>query len=124
MSINPRYYRAINDGDVTLAFDSDSGETAVTIDASRSSQKLTVSQKIMEGHTITPSVTSKGGVTVAWKMDLNTGSGDSVTTTICPGDKINVKWEDGPWVAQFDTALNGFKTEGLTVKVNRKVSFM
>mmetsp|Transcript_12004 Transcript_12004/g.15197 ORF Transcript_12004/g.15197 Transcript_12004/m.15197 type:complete len:281 (-) Transcript_12004:276-1118(-) len=122
--ITPRYNRKSNTGDVTLEYGSESGGTTVTIDASKSLQTLTVSQQIAEGHVITPRVTSKGDMSLSWKMDLSSRSGDSVTTTIYPGEKIDVKWEDGPWVAQFNTALDGFKTEGLTVRVHRKVSFI
>ncbi len=119
-SITPRYSVNSKDADVTLAYNSD--DTSVTIDASTSAQKLTVSQVVAEGHRLTPSVTSKGDVSVAWKKDLD--GGDSITTTVTPGDKISVKWEDGAWVATFDSPLNGLATEGLSVKVNRKITFV
>lgn len=120
VSITPRFNVASSDADVTLAYDSD--DTTVTIDASQSQQKLTVSQVVAEGHRLTPSVTSNGDVSLAWKKDLD--GGDSITTTVTPGDKVNMKWEDGPWTAEFDTPLNGFKTEGLSVKINRKITFV
>ena len=41
-----------------------------------------------------------------------------------PGESINVKWEDGDWVAQFKSDLDGFTTGGLTVNVNRKVTYL
>lgn len=119
-SITPTYDVAASDAQVTLAYDSE--DTTVTIDASQSKQKLTVSQVVAEGHRLTPSVTSSGDVSLAWKKDLD--GGDSITTTITPGEKVNVKWEDGPWVAEFDSPLNGHKTEGLSVKVNRKLTFV
>ena len=120
LSITPRYNLASSEADVTIGYDSN--ETTVTIDASKSQQKLTVSQQILDGHRITPSITSSGDISVAYRKDLD--NGNSLTTTVSPGDKVNVKWEDGPWVAEFDTALNGLKTEGLAVRVHRKVTFV
>lgn len=119
-SLTPRYNIASSEADITLGYDSD--DTTVTIDASGSSQKLTVSQQVVAGHRLTPSITSAGDFSLAWKKDL--GDGDSVTTTVSPNDKISVKWEDGPWVAQIDTELDGYKTGGLSVRVNRKVTFV
>lgn len=120
VAITPRYNIKTSATDVTLSYDSD--ETSVTVDASTSGQKLTISQQVADGHTLTPSITSSGETSLAWKKDL--GDGDSVTTTVTPGDSIKVKWEDGDWVAQFKSDLDGFATEGLTVSVNRKVTFI
>lgn len=119
-AIVPRYNIASSQADVTLAYDSDS--TTVTIDASSDAQKLTVSQQITDGHRLTPSITSSGDFSVARKKDL--GNGDSLTTTLTPGDNVNIKWEDGPWTAEFATNLDGYKTEGLNVRVHRKVTFI
>ncbi len=130
-SIIPRYNISSQQPNITINYDSDN--TSITIDASTSSpQILTISQQVANGHILTPRITSNGDFSLAWKKDLssgtNNGGGDSVTTTICPGDnKINVKWEDGPWVAEFNSNLNnnnngGYKPEGLTVRVHRKVN--
>ena len=35
--------------------------------------------------------------------DYDLGNGNSLTTTVSPGDKVTVKWEDGPWVAELKT---------------------
>jgi hypothetical protein len=120
ISVTPRYNIQSSEAEVTIGYDSD--DTTVKVDAtSASTMKLTVSQQVAPGHRLTPSINCGGDVSVAWKKDLS--NGDSVTTTVTPGDKVNVKWEDGEWVAQFDSALNGYKTEGLSVRVHRKVSF-
>ena len=45
-------------------------------------------------------------------FELNSRKGDSITTTVYPsGDrnKVNVKWEDDPWVASFDTTVIGLR---------------
>mmetsp|Transcript_7661 Transcript_7661/g.8763 ORF Transcript_7661/g.8763 Transcript_7661/m.8763 type:complete len:259 (+) Transcript_7661:91-867(+) len=120
ISITPRYNLGSSKADVSLCYDSDS--TTVSVDASASSQKLTVSQLITSGHRLTPSITSERDVSVAWKKYLD--DGNSITTTVNPGDSVSVKWEDGPWVAEFNSALNGFETEGLAVRIHRKVSFV
>ena len=122
ISVIPRYNKLSNKKDVTVAFDSDSGETSIKVDASKSLQTITLSQQVAEGHRITPIVNSKGQVSVTWKKDLNR-IGDSLTTTVGPGE-IKCIWRDGAWIAQFHTSLDGYKTEGLTVKVNRKVTFI
>lgn len=119
-SITPRYNIESSEADVSLGYESD--DTTVIVDASQTSQKLTVSQQVAAGHRLTPSITSAGDFSLAWEKDL--GGGDALTTTVTPGDKINVKWEDGDWVAEFATELDGLKAEGMNVSVRRKVTFI
>jgi hypothetical protein len=100
----------------------DTGRTAVTIEASQSKQKLTLSQELPKGNLIVPSVTSKGDFAVAWKKSLP--DGNSVTTTLKVNDSICVKWQDGPWTATMVSPMDGFKTGDINIKVNRKLNLI
>jgi len=117
ISVNPRYTIQSSDADVILGYDTDN--TSITIEGSSSSQKLTVAQQITDGHRITPSVTSKGDVSVAWRKSL--GGGDAVTTTVNKDGRLSLEWEDGPWTATIATAIND---SAVDVKVNRKLTFL
>jgi hypothetical protein len=117
ISVNPRYTIQTSDADVILGYDTD--KTSVTVEASKSSQKLTVAQQITDGHRITPSVTSKGDVSVAWRKSLD--GGDAVTTTVNKDGGLRVDWEDGPWTATILTAIND---SAVDVKVKRKLNFL
>ena len=120
MSVNPRYNVKDSKADVILGFDG--GISSVTLHASATDQKIVLSKQITDVDCITPTITSKGDVTLKWKKSLS--GGNSITTTVDSKKAIDVKWEDGPWVAEFDTELNGLKTEGLGVRVHRKVTFV
>lgn len=104
--------------DVTIGYGSDN--TSVLLEASTSKQKLTVSQMVTDDDIITPSVTSSGDVAIAWKRSLS--GGNAITTTVKVNDSINVKWEDGPWTAAFDSPLDGISTDGVNVHITRKLS--
>jgi len=82
-------------------------------------QKLTVAQQIIDGHRTTPSVTSMGDVSVAWRKSLD--GGDTVTTTVNEDGQWSLEWEDGPWTATIATAINDSVVD---VKVNRKLTFL
>lgn len=120
LSVNPRYNLANSEGDVVLGYDMDG--TSVTIEASCQQQKLTVAQRINDGNRITPSVTSNGDVSVAWRKSLD--GGNSVTTTLNVNDSVSVQWQDGPWTATFSSPMEGIKTGDIDVKINRKLSLL
>lgn len=122
ISVTPRYELGSSDADVTLAYDSDSTSVAIDASASASTMKLTVSQKVTDDDTLTPSINCSGDMSLAWKRSL--GDGNSITTTVKPNEEVSLKWNDGPWVAEFKSSLDGYKTDGLSVRVNRKVSFV
>ncbi|GFH52486.1 hypothetical protein CTEN210_08962 [Chaetoceros tenuissimus] len=74
------------------------------------------------GNRITPSVTSNGDVSVAWRKSLD--GGNSVTTTLNVNDSVSVQWQDGPWTATFSSPMDGIKTGDIDVKINRKLSLL
>lgn len=120
ISVNPSFNLQSSAADVVLGYDRD--DTSVTIEASPSSQKLTVAQQITDNHKITPSITSNGDVAVAWKKSLE--DGNSLTTTLKVNDSLNVKWEDGPWTATISSPMDGIAIGEVKVRVHRKLSFL
>ena len=118
VAISPRYNVQSSSPDVSIGYGSDS--TSVVLEASTSKQKLTVSQLVTDNDIVTPSVTSGGDVAFSWKRSLS--GGNAITTTVKVNDSINVKWEDGPWTASFDSPLDGISTDGVNVHITRKLS--
>ena len=104
--------------DVTIGYASDG--TSVLVEASTSKQKLTLTQMVTDDDKISPSITSSGDLAVAWKRSLS--GGNAITTTVKVNDSINVKWEDGPWTASFDSPLHGTSIDGVNVHITRKLS--
>ena len=101
----------------------DTGDTGVQVEvSSKSSQKIIISQQITESNRIAPSITTSGDLSLQWEKTL--GDGNSITTTLNPNQSVNVKWEDGPWTATFDTPLDGLWMDTINVSVKRKVDFL
>lgn len=119
--VNPRYDVKSSIFDVVLGYSKD--KTAIKLEASTSDQKLTVSRQVSDSDKLSPSVSSSGDVSLAWEKSLS--GGDTVTTTLKTNESVDVKWEDGAWVAQISTPIDGFELgEGVDVSIKRKVNFM
>jgi hypothetical protein len=117
--INPRYNFKESTPDVILGYDR--GSTAVTLEASMASQKVTVSQEIVEGHRIIPSFTADGDISLGYEKKTATGS---ISTTVKPNDSVILQWNDGPWTAVIEAPLDGFSTTGVNVSMKRKVELI
>ena len=117
--INPRYNFKESTPDVILGYDR--GSTAVTLEASMASQKVTVSQEIVEGHRIIPSFTADGDISLGYEKKTATGS---ISTTVKPNDSVILQWNDGPWTAIIEAPLDGFSTTGVNVSMKRKVELI
>ena len=119
LSVNPRYTIGSN-ADVVLGFDTD--KTSVTIEAAKDGQKLSVAHQVTEDHKLTPTITTKGDYSLAWEKSLE--GGNSLTTTLEGSDAVSVEWNDGPWTAVINAPLTDYKPHDVTVRVNRKLSFL
>lgn len=117
--INPRYNFKASTPDVIL--DYDRGSTTVTLEASMASQKVTVSQEIVEGHRIIPTFTTDGDITIGYEKKTADGS---ISTIVKPNDSVIVQWTDGPWTAFIEAPLDGFSTTGVNVSMKRKVELI
>lgn len=117
LSLNPRInIQSLSSTDVVV--DYDVGSTLVTLQASKSNQKLTVSHYVNENNCIIPTLSTSGAMSLAWKKSL---SGSNSITTLLEPSSVNVKWVDGAWTAKFNTSLKGISTDGLDVSVKRKL---
>lgn len=119
--VNPRYDAKSSIFDVVLGYSKE--KTAIKLEASTSEQTLTVSRQVSDSDKLSPSVSSSGDLSLAWEKMLS--GGDTVTTTLKTNDSVDIKWEDGAWVAQISTPVDGFGLgEGVDVSIKRKVDFM
>ena len=59
---------------------------------------------------------------MAWERALS--GGDKITTTVNSNESLDMKWEDGPWLAKISAPLDGYRLgEGVDVSIKRKVDF-
>lgn len=120
LSFNPRVkVQTLSSTDVLV--DYDIGSTSVNLQASKSDQKVTVSYDVNDSNSISPSVSTNGAMSFAWKRTLT--ESNSVTTVLKPSS-INVKWVDGAWTAEFDSPLDGISMEALNVSIKRKLELL
>ena len=120
-TIVPRYNFPFRRTDVRVAYGTE--DTVIAVDASDSMDaKLTVSQRLGYDHSFTPSITSQGDLELEYRRDTSDGS---VTATYKPYDSANVKWEEGPWQANFKAPLEGLfrPTQGVQMNIRRSVDF-
>lgn len=102
--VNPRYNVAARKADVGVTCSL--GNTSLNIDSSNN--KLTVAQLVGDKNVIIPTITTNGEFDVAVQRSLGEGLG-TITTAFKPREAINLKWEEGPWVATVTTPMNGMR---------------
>lgn len=119
ITVNPRYDVGSGSGDVVLSYSKD--DTSVEVTASQDDQSVTISQKVDDDNTISPTVARSGDFSVEWKRSL--GDDNSVTTTLKPNESVNVEWEDGAWTANVNVPIDGTDITGTNVSIKREVAF-
>jgi len=116
--ISPSYNLKSSSGDVVCAFALD--KTTFKVDGA--AKRLTISQAIGKKTNIIPSITAAGKFTLDVQRSLDEFG--KVTTSLKPNESLNVKWEDGPWVANMYTPMsNYYKFDKVDVTLKRKVEF-
>mmetsp|Transcript_4212 Transcript_4212/g.6393 ORF Transcript_4212/g.6393 Transcript_4212/m.6393 type:complete len:268 (+) Transcript_4212:116-919(+) len=121
LSVNPRFLLGAGTTEATVAYDLE--KTSIVVDATSSSQKLTVGRQIGDDLFISPSITTD----TRFSLDVakSTDSVGKITTTLTPNECINLKWEDGPWTANINAPMSGIKfDEGVNVGIKRKVDIL
>lgn len=116
--VNPSYNVKSATGDVTCAYSLD--KTSFKVDAA--SRKLTISRAIGDKTWIIPSFTTAGkfALDVQHSMDKY----GKLTTSLKPKESVNVKWEDGPWVANVYAPMSSYyKFDKCDITLKRKVEF-
>ena len=117
--LNPRYNFKESTPDVVLGYDR--GSTSVSLEASMATQKVTISQEIVEGHRIIPTFTADGDMSLGYERTTAYGS---IITTLKPSESVVVQWNDGPWTAVIEAPLDGFSTTGINVSMKRKIELI
>lgn len=97
------------------------GNTDVKVVASTYEQEVTVSQTIDNDNRVTPSINSKGDISVEWERRLSNDS--YLTATLKPNDSLDVEWEDGDLTIDVNMPINGAEIHGATVSMKRDVFF-
>lgn len=104
------------------AFYSDKNGLEVELQASKDFQSVTVSSLIDDVSRISPTITSKGEISIDYERTLT--GGNSILTTYKPNKSINVLLEEGPYKVNvflpLDTALT---VSGAHVSIKRELSF-
>ena len=113
--VHPSFNVRANTCDVSVAYAMD--KTAIKVDANNNVQRLTVSRVVGSKNRITPSITTRGKVSVDVARDLdNLGT----IATELQREAIDLKWHKGPSTVKVHAPLDG---GGLKVKFNRRVDF-
>lgn len=141
ITVNPRYNIDSEEADVVLNYDAGdtsveltasadaqsvkiehvSGDTSIEINASADSQTLTITQQLDEDNTISPTITSDGGISLKWERDL--GDGDSISATVTPNESLDVEWNDAGWTANINMPIEGTSIKGANVSVKKDIVF-
>lgn len=119
VTVTPRFDLGNNINDVVVKYSYD--KTDVTLTASGDAQKITVSQQISDEDRFSPTVSSKGDLSLEWEHRLKKDS--KVTTTFRPSESLNVKWEDSEWTANVKMPLDGSSFKESSVGVKKDLSF-
>lgn len=115
-TVAPRYNVKSSKSDLAVAYGIQ--DTVISIDAALDRQKIRVSQTIGDNQ-VSPSISTEGEVELEYRRNIGTGA---VTAAIKPNSHIGVKWEDGPWVADFQAPMDGMTfTDGVKMNVRRRV---
>lgn len=115
VTLSPRYNVGNKKADIGVSYAV--AGTSVSIDSA--SKKVTLAQVVGGKTLVIPSITPNGDLDVTVQRNFE-GFG-RVTAAIKPNSAVNVKWEDGPWVANMNAPMNGFKFDGVDVSFKRKV---
>lgn len=120
LRVNPHYSLADSSADVVISYNMD--DTGVKLYLTAEQQSITISQRVSDSDTVTPTVTSEGKLSVDWEHKLDGDS--SLLATLKPNDSLNVLWTDGPWKTNINAPLTGaIKFEDVTVGVKRDLGF-
>merc|ERR1712157_400800 len=88
-----------------VGVDYDLQGTVLSMSADEDSQKLKVLKPLDDKSSISPSFSTEGDLEVEYKRSVADGT---VTATYKPDDSLNVKYEDGPYVVNVKTPLEGY----------------
>ena len=111
------------EGFVSLDFADSDTYVAVTVKRNEDqsiARDFLISQKIGERDRLTPKITADRKLELEWFHTID--DDQSVTTTVSPNERVVVKWKDGPWTAIIYVPYRGIQVEGMTVRINRKIS--
>jgi hypothetical protein len=115
ITISPRYNVGSSKADVGVGIAV--GGTSVSVDSG--SKKVTLAQMVGEKSVLIPSVNSAGKVDVSLQRSFD-GFG-TITTSIKPTESVNIKWEEGPYVASIYAPIDGFSIDKIDVSIKRRV---
>jgi hypothetical protein len=115
--VSPRYNVGTNKADVGVGYAV--GGTSIGVDSA--SRRVTLAQMVGDKNVIIPSVGIDGTVDVSVQRHFD-GHG-RITTAFKPSESINVKWEEGPYVANIYAPIDGFSIDKIDVSIKRKVDF-
>eukprot|EP00550_Attheya_septentrionalis_P013271 CAMPEP_0198302826 /NCGR_PEP_ID=MMETSP1449-20131203/56568_1 /TAXON_ID=420275 /ORGANISM="Attheya septentrionalis, Strain CCMP2084" /LENGTH=267 /DNA_ID=CAMNT_0044005297 /DNA_START=200 /DNA_END=1004 /DNA_ORIENTATION=+ len=119
VTIQPRYDVTAKDGDVVIGWDKD--DTLVEVTASRDARTIRISQRLDDENIISPSVGSKGDLSIEWERRL--GGDSAIRTKVTPGDSVDVSFQDEDWTAGINLPLDSGSVSGANVSIKRGLKF-
>jgi hypothetical protein len=95
--------------------------TNIVLTASADNQEVTITQKVDDDNTISPTINRNGDISVAWTRSL--GDDNSLTATLTPDESIALEWKDDNWTANINAGLSGTDIGDVSVSAKRDVTF-
>jgi hypothetical protein len=114
-TISPRYNVGSSKADVGVGFAR--GGTSISVDTA--TKKVTLAQMVGDKSLLIPSVSTSGKVDVSLQRSFDDFG--TITTSIKPTESINIKWEEGPYVAMLHAPIDGFSIDKVDVSIKRRV---
>lgn len=119
VTVTPRYNFDTDFKDVVVNYENEA--TSVKLVASATAQEVTFSQQVDEDNRISPTLSSKGDVSVEWERKI--GDDSAVKANFKPNDNLSVEWKDSDWTACVKMPVDGTNINGATVSIKRDVQF-
>merc|ERR1711957_252192 len=103
VTISPRYHVGARRADVVATYDA--GDTLIRLIAAPDDQAITISQRLNDENTISPTLDKDGKLSLAW--DRKVGENNTVRTTLNPDRSVDVEWKDAAWTANVNFPMEG-----------------
>lgn len=121
VSIKPTVHLKKKDISIKAQY-SDKNGIDVEIKASKDIKSVTVSSQVDDRNRISPTLTSKGDISIDWERRL--GGDDSVITSYKPDKFINILLKEGPYKTKIFLPIDGVvNISGAEVTIKRDLSF-
>jgi hypothetical protein len=115
-TVLPRYNVASSEGNVKVTYGV--AGASVTIDCQGNKSVLTIAKQLGLKNRVSPSISTDGDVVLEYRRSI--AATGVLTTTVNPDSFLNIKYEDGGWVASMKAPMERYKlNQGAQFSIRR-----